>query len=70
MILNGRLVIIGPRGEIIRPRDLPDTPRRKVSKRDAKHHAKGPRRERAKAYPWAFLTEGKNPPARNAWGIP
>jgi len=70
MILNGRLVIIGPDGRIIRPGTLPDTPRRIVSKRDAKAHAKGPRHERAKAYPWAMLTAGKNPPRRNAWGIP
>lgn len=70
MILNGRLVIIDPDGRIIRPGTLPDTPRRIVSKRDAKAHAKGPRHERAKAFQWCMLTAGKNPPRRNAWGIP
>lgn len=70
MILNGKLVIIAPNGAVIHANQLPDAPRRRVSRRDAKAHTAAVRHERKSHYQWAFLTGGKNPPRRNAWGIP
>jgi len=43
--------------------------RRVVSKRDAKRHAVGPRRQRAGLFQWALNTSAKRPPARYAWGV-